>query len=426
METANEVDDKGMSVKDGRILNWAFGLGALLCLAWKTIGVVKVVGERSYNSGIMFTTWLVDYSQGYVRRGLCGQIVRFLRETLGVEPQWTILVCSVALYGVLVVLCFAVFRRRGWCWWPIMLTVCLGGLSALNRDALVLLTCMVCYWVAGRVRGVFARYLLLNVLVVTLVNVHEIGFFLVFPFLSILCIGDVDAKLPVFMRPTLLLPSCMAFFLVATFRGNEDMASKMVAGWRPILPAWWDGVTGFRGVHSDIGSTGGSLLAKMVEIWGGEWHGVPNAAYMLFAVVAFYAIVSTLPFKMQHTREKSIARVLLLVQMAALSVVFPFFYDYARLFGFCAMSTLTCVALVPSEKWLVVARELSRALGGVWHYAEAAWVKVAARKWLPARFVAICALLVGVQPIYFDIPTSAMYSYVGMLCRAIRMVLGLG
>ena len=58
------------------------------------------------------TTWLVNYAGGFVRRGLQGQVLLWLHNVFGVEPQFVVVVTSITLYVCLLAFFIRQFVKR--------------------------------------------------------------------------------------------------------------------------------------------------------------------------------------------------------------------------------------------------------------------------------------------------------------------------
>ena len=79
-----------MSPKCRMVLSAVFGVAAALCVVGKFVGVFTAIERRTGIDSAwswFATTWLVDYSQGYVRRGLCGEILRWCCRATGADPH---------------------------------------------------------------------------------------------------------------------------------------------------------------------------------------------------------------------------------------------------------------------------------------------------------------------------------------------------
>lgn len=171
-----------------------------------------------------------------------------------------------------------------------MLTVCLGGLTNLNKDGFLMLLCIGVYVIAVSPLKACVRYAIVDMLVLLVVNVHEFGFFVTFPFLILLAVGDEQIPLRPWSRPILLLPCVVGFAFVAIFRGNADMALQIQASWREILSPWWEGVELY-GIPSDVASEGAGLWGQTKANLMATTCGIPNVAYFIVELLTAFVVV---------------------------------------------------------------------------------------------------------------------------------------
>lgn len=414
---SSAAKDRMLSSKCNMVLSAVFGMVAVLGVAGKFVGVFTAIERRTdtYSAWSGFaTTWLVDYSQGYVRRGLCGEILRWCCRTGGVDPHVLIVALCLLTTAAATVLAFWAVRRRGLCWWPIMLTVCLGGLVSLNKDGLVLILCMACYWTLGRIRGVWMRYAVLNALAIVLVNVHEIGFFLTFPVAFFFALGDDEIGLPWWMRPAALMPMVVAFGFAAHFKGDVAIAQGITTNWQSCLSPWWDHVS-LGGVRTAVGSSAADLAKGMVGEMSQSTHGVPNAVLFVGEFLVAFVVAS----RMLVFGRNEFARILLFlvsILLAPILIIFPFFHDYSRLFGFWTMSAMMSFALVPPEKYERTLGLLAKTpFGGIVRLLDVVNGKIAK---IPYWAVVAMALLAGMSAIHFSFRQCLGRSVVGSVVHA--------
>lgn len=300
-----------------------------------------------------------------------------------------------------------------------MLTVCLGGLTNLNKDGFLMLLCIGVYVIAVSPLKACVRYAIVDMLVLLVVNVHEFGFFVTFPFLILLAVGDEQIPLRPWSRPILLLPCVVGFAFVAIFRGNADMALQIQASWREILSPWWEGVELY-GIPSDVASEGAGLWGQTKANLMATTCGIPNVAYFIVELLTAFVVVVRLTLLDHDDEERlGVLSFLLTVQALSLTVVFPFFVDYCRLVGFWTLSSIVCFAVVPECRWqrtFLVVDDLPIKVGPLVskfrHGLAICMSKV------PLWVVVVMALFVGMSGIGFNLKFCLGRSVVGTLTHA--------
>lgn len=293
--------------------------------------------------GMEFCSWLISYSAGgeYVRRGLAGEFLWWMNR-LGVEPQWLMyaICCASCLAAVAWFVSTAV--RRGFCWWPLATSFCLGGLYVCKTDFLVLLLVMAMVVAFARAGRGPARLLAVNALGVVAVNVHELSFFVTVPFMALLLWDEGEGtSLPARLRRVAsLAPVAAAFAASALFRGSEALALRMAEGWFAAQRSGYWPLDEIASGTSYIAYTPGALWKMTVDaLFLSSTLGVPNAVWLAAASVCALFAVSKGLFVLGKDDSGPALPSLLVFQALCLLPVAPFFVDCARLFAFWSLSS---------------------------------------------------------------------------------------
>jgi hypothetical protein len=119
-----------MSVRDGRTSKWFLAYLILVGTHTVLFGAVMVRALNNFVVG----DWLINYSGGFVRRGLPGAIALFLQKHTGIAPQWHVWWMQACVFVVLLV-CIARLSR-GLRWTPLLAAVLLSpvGIGSTMTD----------------------------------------------------------------------------------------------------------------------------------------------------------------------------------------------------------------------------------------------------------------------------------------------------
>ena len=228
------------------------------------------------------TTWLIDYRGGFVRRGLVGEGLWWLKECLGIDPLFVIVPVAIGLYLALAAFLLLAFRRRGWIWWIVPTTLLLGGVDVLRTDGLVL--CLVVGIVASatRIKQAWLRLLAVNVIAVLGVLVHEVVFFMTVPMLVWLELGDDELPMPKAVRPIVLAPVVLALSFATMCSGDAVVRDVIVSGWHDSLGDWWSAA---RYLGVSVGLTPADVIGANVAHLTTTYLGVPAWVFVPIGVV---------------------------------------------------------------------------------------------------------------------------------------------
>lgn len=187
------------------------------------------------------TEWLINYSGGFVRRGLPGEILlRAARAThLGIH----LLVVAVSLLLFAALAAHFVRTARGRMPLPLLFSGLLLGApayagNAIRKDALLVLGLVLCLKLLHARKNAPLRWLALNAVIIVLLLSHEAFFFLAVPalFLSLGWQAPTEPSRGIsWWALAVLAPALLAMAFVMHFHGNAAAARAIDAS---LLPAW--------------------------------------------------------------------------------------------------------------------------------------------------------------------------------------------
>ena len=217
---------------------WFAALAVLIAAyLFLVIGVQRLAESSAWVTG----DWLINYSDGFIRRGLIGEIGRQLHYAAGIDPVWIVVICKACCYAVLCATLLILARRRTTSvaeivilLSPALLPFEINDPLGSGRKEVFLLAVFVLYVVADEFqRGTRQPstkqwrfwYLLLSLPILTLI--HE-GLFFFFPFFFLyawLTHDDARGEALGFGVPYVVSIGAMA--LSWAFRGSSGIATAM-------------------------------------------------------------------------------------------------------------------------------------------------------------------------------------------------------
>lgn len=78
--------------------------------------------------------WLINYTGGFVRRGLLGEMALLLRNTLHLPLLWSVLLLQWALYAVILLGTWRLVRKLRWNWWTAAIVFSPATLAFVLQD----------------------------------------------------------------------------------------------------------------------------------------------------------------------------------------------------------------------------------------------------------------------------------------------------
>ena len=216
-------------------------IAALFALIAAYLFLVIVVQRIAASSNWITGDWLINYSDGFVRRGLMGEIGRQLHFTAGIDPVSVVVVCKAFGYATICASLLLLAAKRGIglieiavLLSPALLPFEINDPMGSGRKEIVLLALFALYVIANeffpRVERPMTRqwrfwYLLVSLPFLTLV--HE-GLFFFLPFFLLYASmkhDDVRGEALIFGVPFAISACAMALSWI--FRGDAGIAAAI-------------------------------------------------------------------------------------------------------------------------------------------------------------------------------------------------------
>lgn len=356
----------GLALRRERILFILFAIPYLLAVIRRLI----YVGRNSPLTNYGITEWLVDFSAGFVRRGLPGTLIRFVYDGFGVPPSLVAIMAS-----LLLLLCFSIYlwrRSKGVLpRWALLTTPLLGfpiyvDWVLMKKDILILLIFALCVRLA---MGLPRRPVLaigFSILLSIGILSHELIIFFGLPSLCLMLFFSVrenpgssaqaDARassLPR-VRPGLLL-SCLMLPLgsamaVLLRSGTIQQGKQISQAWRNTIPFTGKYLPpeGPSGAISYIGQPTSVFIKENMGFLSFDVLGAPSWIYAVLMSIAGVLLLACV----LGTRDKQRAWFFVVVASFQFICMGPIFYmamDVGRWVSICLLSAMIVTVESNSE-----------------------------------------------------------------------------
>ncbi len=179
--------------------------------------------------------WLINYTQGFVRRGLPGEIILLAARAVHVPPPWIVVVVQIALYAALLAIVYKLAKplRRNMLWYSMMFSpaglafMILAPLNSVRKETLAPVALAVTIvLVRRRVPGV-ALSVILTSLLAALVLSHD-ALFCCFPYIfAAVAVGTRSAKYAAKVMAAPYLIAALLIGVVTRHRGDMAIAMRV-------------------------------------------------------------------------------------------------------------------------------------------------------------------------------------------------------
>ena len=319
-------------------LFWQIGQQFISALSW---------GHDSFQ----MTECLINYSGGFVRRGLAGSVVMTLSKWVGIQANQLMVIAGFLFYFLL--LAWLLIKATRVFPAVLILSCIIMGFPAyqdciVRKDCLGLLLFIACLKVDGSQLPRIGAFFVINLLASAAILIHEGFAFYALPALVLFGPADSASFSPMVLlrRGLALLPSIGCFGLTTFFHGTPQIANAVNKSWLPLWKIIDPGKSGLEYPSGAIQALGWTSQEGMSPGLNLLTSGIyqPTIWAALFAI-SFVIIVLFTNRDANHDalpemKEKIRIAALLIMQFIFISPLFVLGHDYGRWLFFWAASSL--------------------------------------------------------------------------------------
>lgn len=284
---------------------------------------------------------LINYSQGFVRRGLSGELILLLSNLLGANPLYIIkalnliLVASFLFYFVKSI--FKYHLSFYFFVFPFVLPFLILDEIINFKDffTLILFIFLVKTAVSSKVHGVL-QLVLLNIISIVAILNHEMSFFIFIPALLMIKYFINASHKKTVAQLFFLLPAFIVLLLCIHYSGTVTQANEILTSYKNLPNN-----------HLKIDQLSDKatfLLPKFFTTitWNGFSRGITSIFYIaqILILLTFFDKIKTSFKRYQNTLDPSVLVMVYLVLLCCFLPIFFIAYDWHRFLFLILMSTL--------------------------------------------------------------------------------------
>lgn len=191
--------------------------------------------------------WMINYSGGFVRRGLIGEILLSIYKFHPFPIRDIVALIIFLSFGILLFSLIKLFNKEGWSHMILLspfMIIHLMFLSNLGmrRDFIALLITWCIFYFYNKYKHTLKQQsiIIMQALSIFSLLMYEASFFFTFPILYLnyfLHIKDTYPKLMNRLIKTILFfsPSIITMALVCLYKGNAEISSAIWQSWQPCI-----------------------------------------------------------------------------------------------------------------------------------------------------------------------------------------------
>ncbi len=242
------------------------------------------------------TEWLISYQDGFVRRGLAGELVRLVATTTGVPPS---IVITVLVTGLFIALCAVMWlQTRSYLPAWLIFSPLLVGLPLFSnvmgrKDILLVLAFFACMTAIFARWPVWLRLVVINLVSVLAILCHEAFIFVGLPMVLYAYSHVAWGRLDIVRAGIRFLPALAAAGLVLVFKGDAGTARAITEDWNGIFSTIAPDYCCYVRPESALKTIGWTPLQglrlpfrELSRFWGPVWVPLIWAATLFLAMMA--------------------------------------------------------------------------------------------------------------------------------------------
>ena len=182
-----------------------------------------------------YSEFLINFSGGFVRRGLLGEILLTYTSLTNNNPKLLITIICIAAY--LFVACFFLkkFKEKEYCWWVVLSPLMCGFTVDIIRKDYLLYAILICSLYLAR--DISSQTLLKRIaataIVIIGILIHEAFIFWGAPILTLIFLSDrrhIKSNI-------VLIGLILAVFIISCiFKGDIYIMNSIIDSWNTVLP----------------------------------------------------------------------------------------------------------------------------------------------------------------------------------------------
>ncbi len=327
---------------------------------------------RANFEGWNLCDWLINYSDGFVRRGLWGEIILYLYNTFNIDIAQSIIWITIISTIALILFTIYFFKKKGLSFFLLPNVILLGSFAmneilSHRRDALMLLLIFLALyfykrWIEERGRRLI-YYILLSLTGIFVILTHEASFFCFVPFITFdYFIRNKNRLLVQRVTSTVffILPMLFTMGCACIFKGNEDVANNIWNSYAPYFQEEFGEMLPMgEGVNALTWSTGYAVNHHIEKNFMQMFfHGhIPSLfAWCIILFFAFYLMVNVNKIRIfgyeKEDIDTSYLATILLIQFVSLLPMFTVLScDLGRIFTYWSLSSFFIFAHYRKENY---------------------------------------------------------------------------
>lgn len=381
-------------------------------------GVAIFSGAFTY-ADYHITDFMISYAGGFVRRGLSGEILKYITSLTDIPPAHIIYALSAAIYFAVGAFLFYRMGRRGLCRWLLCSPLMLGMMSDIVcKDTFEFATLICVALLLGNTRAGLCRQITTVILTSAMIMIHESYAFYGWPLMALMIwhtAGSPAKKIII-----ILIPAAVTV-LMSLYKGDAEQSIAIINEWNAMrgdlqIPYY---------PHSAIGALGwptADTLASHFNFNFDYYTGYRGLVFM--PVLMFMAYYLTVNFLYTFSKNSGFDREMrdhmgalyIIIFICLLPLYTVLSSDAGRVFRYQCLATLIVTVTLPRSSFL--------------HLLPKAYVKVIGRfhnaidRILPSSKGWMLALLMilSVSPAAFNIHDMVTTSLLGTVAQFIGAI----
>ncbi|MDY3337606.1 hypothetical protein PG279_00255 [Riemerella anatipestifer] len=301
---------------------------------------------------------LINYSAGFVRRGISGELLVFLQEITGLHLYTLIKVVNIVLLTVIYMFLLRGFNRHNYSFFILFFPFLLPFLlldNIINFKDLFTTVLFICVMKSFFIKHNGVKFFFVNFFGIVAVLNHEMSFFLIFPVLLVISYLKDRSISKLFSTFYFLFPMIIVLILTLVYSGTLEQSIQIKSNIYDLLNI-------SKNARKEpyikyLADKTNFILPELFNsiIWNGFSRGVVHVFYFI-QLVFLFVFIDKIRYDGERSINPTISIGLFFIQFISMLPIFFIAYDWHRFFNLISLTTLILIVILSdySNKWFIV------------------------------------------------------------------------
>jgi len=366
-----------------------------------------------------YTEFLINFSGGFVRRGLVGEILYHITASTGIAPQWIIIPICMIAYAFTIYFFLWAFNRKGYNKWIVLSPLMCGMVVYIIRKDFILYAILIAMFTLVKdTDPKLWKRTVSFILAILALFLHEAFLFWGLPLYFLVLLND---KKYLVVNRLFILCILISAGVMFVFKGDAAIADTIIGSWNNVLPNHPLEYGCENSIDALSWETIPTFIFHMKNNLGFNYIGLfcwPIIYLAVYYLITFFFTIFKPAVAIYGENERTaLSAIFFAVSVCLLPMFALLSCDYGRLFQY---ATITSFAA-----FIILSPQVSISLFPKLYINKITQINTLISRFLPPSkgLLIILLLIIGISPAWFSLNNSVIQSPFGSVGIVLILIL---